>query len=136
MNPMKKLKLYAVLVALVVAIAGIPITATAGQPSQYIPIQPLWENVNTARANVTISGTTATCTVTIIGLSGTTSITAAITLQRVSDGRTVATWNRTANDTFLTFSGTAAVTAGGRYRLNVRAIVTRNGVAEVINFSG
>jgi hypothetical protein len=102
---------------------------------QYIPIQPLWQNVSTATVTLTISGTTAHCSTTIIGLTGTTRISATMRLER-TDGTTVRTWSQTVNGSRLTMIESNAITANGSYRLRVDATVVRNGVSESISISG
>jgi hypothetical protein len=104
----------------------------------FIPIQPLWQNVDQATARLTRSGTTAHCSATITGLSGTTRIVATMQLQRVSGNSvtTVSTWTQSVNGNRLVMSESATVTSNGTYRLRVDATVTRNGVSESISISG
>ena len=106
--------------------------------TQYVPNKPLWQNVNSATARLTFSGTTAHCSAIIAGLSGTTSITATMRLERVNgnSATTVATWTQTVNGSRLVMSESNAVTANGTYRLRVDATVVRNGVSESISISG
>ncbi|MCL1842214.1 MAG: hypothetical protein FWF79_00180, partial [Defluviitaleaceae bacterium] len=60
----KKKYLFMVL-ALVFAVSlQLPVTASPSSEvtaAQYVPIQPLWQNVNSATARLTFSGTTAHC---------------------------------------------------------------------------
>ncbi|MCL2199737.1 MAG: hypothetical protein FWB80_12525 [Defluviitaleaceae bacterium] len=123
-----------VLLLLLFAFALAMTTATIAA----VPIQPLWQNVEQATARVTHSGTTAQCTARIIGLSGTTRISATMTLERVTDSNviTVRTWTQTTNSSSLVMSESATVTSSGTYRVRVDATVTRNGVAESISVSG
>jgi hypothetical protein len=82
---------------------------------------------------LTISGSTATCSSTVIAPSGTTSIRGTFQLQRRNTNgtwTTVRTWNSSSNNSILTWSGTNAVTSGNTYRLRVVATVVRNGVTE------
>ena len=137
-----KRKYAALLLAVLFAVSlQVPVAASADpEPiaATYIPITPLWQNVERATANVTFAGTTAHGSATIVGLAGTTSITATMTLERVS-GNSVTwstSWTRTANSSRLVMSESATVTQNGTYRLRVDAAVVRNGVTERISISG
>jgi len=128
------------LIALVIAFSlQIPVSASTTQAvSAIIPIQPFWANVSKASASLDHSGTTAYCGATITGLSGTTSISATMRLERVdgSSVTTVSTWTKTVNGSSLVMSESATVLSNGSYRVRVEATVVRNGVSEKINFSG
>ena len=131
----------ALILAMSLAVSPLPVAAsTAGNADltgMYVPIQPHWDNVDSINMALTASDGTATGAVSIRGKSGTTQITATITLSRVAANgslTTVRTWsNQSTNGSTFTFSGTNAVTSGGTYRLSVSANVTRNGVAENVS---
>jgi hypothetical protein len=98
-----------------------------------IGIMPAWANINRISPELTISNGTASCSATVIGQPGTTSIRGTFQLQRRNTNGTwtvVRTWNSSANSSFLTWSGTNAVTAGNTYRLRCEVTVVRNGVSE------
>jgi|GEM_PF-1197365 len=105
---------------------------------QYIPIQPFWQNVNSATVRLSFSGTTAHCSSTIVGLSGTSSISATMKLQRVNGNTvtTVSTWNHSVNGNRLVISESATINTSNTYRLVVDATVVRNGVSESITITG
>lgn len=137
-----KKKYLSLLLALVLALSlQLPVMANSlgdGTAEQYVPIQPLWQNVNSATARLTISGTTAHCSATIVGLSGTTRITATLRLERVNGNSvtSVASWTRTVNGNRLVMSESNAISANGNYRVRLDATVVRNGVSENISISG
>jgi hypothetical protein len=123
-------KLVAWLVVLAV-IAGMGVPALA-----YVGISPMYTNVSYVNMNLTFSGTTANCSSTIQGLSGTTSITATYTLQRKETNgsyTTLKTWTPSASGMTLRLNETHTVTSGYTYRLSVTASVTRNGTTETVS---
>lgn len=97
--------------------------------------QPRWSNAQTVSPTLSFSGTTANCNVLIVGKSGTSKISATITLQRkVNNAYTdVKTWTESASGSMLNFSGTQIVTSGYTYRLSVSATVTKDGLNESVS---
>jgi hypothetical protein len=99
----------------------------------------LWVNATSISLNISYSGSTATCTGTIKGISTVNSIKATYTLKRVnSDGSltTVKTWSNLSSSTsYLNFDGTySTVSKGERYRLEVSAtLTTTGGVKETVS---
>ncbi|MCL2083311.1 MAG: hypothetical protein FWH04_08790 [Oscillospiraceae bacterium] len=95
-----------------------------------------WANVSSVNLGLSFSGTTATCSGSITGYSGTTKITATYVLRRKNSNGTytvVKTFpTQTVNGSTLRFSGTASITTGYTYRLTVTATVTRNGTNETV----
>lgn len=113
---------------------AVPVAANANNGNvAYIPITPLWQSVSYANITLSVSGTTAHCNATIVGLPGTTRISATMQLIRVSDGVAVAAWGRTSTSSRLVMNESASVSANGNYRLILSAAITRNGVVEHIN---
>lgn len=116
--------------ALVVVLMS-TMTAFAAEP---FPIQPFWANTSGIDVTLSISGTTASCSAVVEGYSGTTKITADVTLERKATNgtyTTVKTWsNQSVSGTRLLFSETYTITSGYTYRLTVTAKVTRNGTTE------
>lgn len=138
---MKNKKKYIFLLMTVIFVLSLHVPVTASSPEEaekHTDIQPLWQNVSEASAELIFNGTTANCSTVILGLAGTTSITATMRLERVSGNTvtTVATWTSTASSSRLVMNESATVTANGTYRLRVDATVVRNGVSEVISISG
>ena len=83
------------------------------------------------------SGTTATCKTTVVGNSAVTRIEADLTLYRIdANGNDifVASWNPSANQDYLTYTGTGTVIRGWTYKLVVTAKVTR-GTTETISLA-
>ncbi|GHV05891.1 hypothetical protein FACS1894217_03540 [Clostridia bacterium] len=98
---------------------------------------PLWANVNATTASISFSGGNAGCTVTIIGKTGTTSISATCTLQRKvgTSYTTVGSWSASSSSQTLSSSKSYAATSGQTYRLSVTAKVTKSGTVENISFT-
>jgi hypothetical protein len=93
---------------------------------------PLRASASGVLASLSFSGTTAMCSASVEGYSGTTKISASYELQRKSGSSyaTVKSWTASANDYWLDWSQNHAVTKGCTYRLYVTAKVTRNGTTE------
>lgn len=92
-----------------------------------------WSNVNSISAVVSFSDNTAECYSSIVGVSGTTNISATFTLERKVNGSftSVKSWTQTASSV-LTFTESYAVTKGYTYRLSVSANILRNGNSEKV----
>lgn len=103
--------------------------------SAAIAIEPF--SATTHVVNLTFSGNTATCVVTINGASGTTRIDNVTITLRESDGTLVAQWsNLSAVGPVFTFSRNASpVTRGKTYTLSFTATIHRNGAAQPIGGS-
>lgn len=125
---LKKLLSLALITAMVLSAGG---TAMA------VNIAPRWNNVNACTANLSFSGTTASCEIYIRGESGTTQIDPKITLQKENTSGSFSadtSWEPVAvNGASFSWSGTRSnCTSGVEYRLKVEADVTRNGATETI----
>lgn len=110
-----------------------------GMQALAVDISPMY--VNTADINVSLSfsGTTANCSTTITGLSGTTKISASMTLERKNTNGTytlMKSWPaESVNSSMLSTSKTYSVTSGYTYRLSVNGSVTRNSTTESVSLS-
>lgn len=125
-----KKRIFSLALSLVMSIALCGTTLAAG-------ITPRWNNIWKCVPELSFSGTTANCTVTIRGESGTTEIDPMITLQKenASGGFSADTsWEPSAaSGSSFTWSGTRRnCVSGTDYRLKVVADVTRNGTTETI----
>lgn len=120
----------------VVVLAGLMVSALASETVGQSPMSVSLSKIDTL---LTFDGTTAKCSGTVQGLSGTTGITATYTLQRKETNgtyTTLKTWaNLSASGTTLRFSDTYTITKGYTYRLSVTANVTRNGTTETVSSS-
>lgn len=100
-------------------------------------VQPFWENTSSVSPTLSFTGTTANVGGVVRGFSGTTRITATVTLaRRNANGSfaTVKTWSDlSANGATLAFSNTHTVTRGHTYRVTISANVTRNGTTEAVS---
>jgi hypothetical protein len=118
--------------------AAVPL-ASAASPSAYTGVVPFWANVSSIVVSMPLSGTTATCKVTINALSETTSIVADVYLYKktASGGYTLETsWlDESSSSSVFTFSETYTVISGATYKLSVTAGVTRNGTTETVSNS-
>ncbi|MCL2320990.1 MAG: hypothetical protein FWC47_02660 [Oscillospiraceae bacterium] len=102
----------------------------------YVPITPLWTNVNNITLGLSFNSGQATCTGVIRGITGTTKINATFYLERSSSyGWTlVKSWSVSSMSSTLSFSDNCAVTSGV-YQLRVVADVTANGLTEQVSTS-
>ncbi|MCL1883709.1 MAG: hypothetical protein FWF81_08165 [Defluviitaleaceae bacterium] len=134
----RRMNYISILLALLFTLCMPTAVVSAFQTVEYTPIQPLWQNVSNATALLTHSGTSAHCSLSIVGLPGTTRITATMRLERVTGNNVsvIRTWTHTVNASHLAVSESAGVTANGTYRLQISATVVRNGVSEHISFMG
>lgn len=141
---MKSIRIIVLSMILTLSCLAIPISTVFASDSvandalesrQAMLIQPHWTNTESISSSLTFSGTTANCGARIVGMSGTTRISATFTLQRRVNGTwvTIKTWTESSSSNTLNFSGTHTVTKGFTYRLSVNATVTRNGVSETVS---
>lgn len=125
---MKKKRFSSVLILLV---------SLALVTSSFASITPLWDNIGDCDPSLAFNGTTAECSVDILGKTGTTKIVATVELQvKNSSGNYVrsASWStRTVYGTSLSFYEYAYNRPAGEYRLIVNATVyNANGVGESV----
>lgn len=101
------------------------------------PIQPYYTDTNMTKITLSFSSDKATCSGTITGKSGTTSITNCTVKLTDSDGNIVKSWtNLSTTGTTLTFSKTATgVTKGKTYTLTVSATVNTSNSNERVSDS-
>jgi hypothetical protein len=122
------------LLASLLILTIVPLSAYAASPQETIRF---WDNTTSVNMSLTFNAGCASCTLRIIGNTGTSEITATLYLQQKNtDGTysTVKTWSGlSANGRILTASGTYAVTSGKTYRLKCDAVVTKSGVDEDIS---
>ena|GEM_PF-5774320 len=95
-----------------------------------------YSNINSVNTSIAYNGSTATCAVDVVGVSGTTKISITMSLQRLgSNGSytTVKTWStETVNSDMFYLSKTYVVLSGESYRTHAEIKVTRNGVTETV----
>lgn len=105
-----------------------PIEVNAAETAS---VQPQAENDKSTSVTLTITDETATCTTTVIGLSGTSSISIGMELQKYVNGtwKTYAEWENSTSSIRLTLSEDCAVSTG-TYRIYTTCTVVRNGVSE------
>lgn len=117
-------------IAFVIVILVCPLHTQA----QYIEIAPYYTNIDSMSANISYSGNTATCSVTVDGKPGASKITITMSIQRLeSDGTytTLHTWAAdSANSDTHDTSKTRSVVRGQRYRTSAVVSVTRSGTTE------
>lgn len=101
-----------------------------------IPITPQWTNVNNLWLDLCFDDGQAECSGIIVGVSGTSNITATFKLDRkgISGWSHEKSWDESSSSDTLTFYETDAVSKG-TYRLSVTAKVTKNGVTETVSTS-
>lgn len=100
-----------------------------------IAVSPLYLNVDSLRCDVSISGTTASCSAQIFGISGTTKISATLCLQQKNDDGTYTTvyqWSGETSQASLSMNQSRTVEKNRTYRVYVSADVTRDGRTETV----
>lgn len=121
---------------LCVLLLMLPMSMAAVSPVPPGEIEVLrYDNASTIGLSLTFSGTLASCEGTVTGKTGTTNISATLTLERVNaDGtRTfIYSWSNSSESKFLRVAGERYVTRGYKYRLTIDTVVTKNGVDERI----
>lgn len=107
---------------------------------EYVPIEPLWTNIIEIALDLSFSGNTAYCGVTVIAVPAATHITATIQLaRRNANGTytTIRTWNDSTSGAILAFCDfhRPVTTVGNTYRLSVTVAAMANGVIGVASDS-
>ena len=99
--------------------------------------QPCYTDTNRTKITLSFSSGKATCSGTIIGKSGTNSITNCAVTLTASNGDVIASWNNlSSTGTILAFTKTTSdITKGETYTLSVIATVNRNGSSETVSDS-
>lgn len=130
---MKK-RIVLILVACIMVISALPLTTFAAVAD---PITPMFDNTNTFNANLSFNGSTGNVTMTIMGKSGVSNITAEIKLYyKNSTGSWIEIdkgWDYNVNQMYLTVIESFSGVAGREYKIEVSATLTKNGVAENIS---
>jgi hypothetical protein len=100
-------------------------------------IQPYYLDTNKTQITLSFSSGKATCSGTITGKTGTTSISDCTVTLTDSKGNVVKSWsNLSSSGTILAFTKTSSgVTKGETYTLSVKATVNRNGSSETVSDS-
>jgi len=139
---MKLKKMAGVLLAAVLMFAqGVmaqPVLAMDARSSNGAVVAPKWANVSDVLLSLSFANGVASCDGAVFGYSGTTKISATLTLERKNTNGIytyVDSWSTNANSSQLFVSGTASVASGYTYRLRISANVTRNGSVENISVS-
>lgn len=125
-----------VLAMLFMAVPGMSVLASGGTELGTALITPYYTNTSQVQVGLSFSGTAANCTSAIIGLSGTTKITATLSLYRVSSTGSLTllkSWSASSSTMVLNIGQTYAASKGYTYRLSVSAQVTRNGSTESVS---
>jgi len=97
--------------------------------SSIIPIEPFLELINSIAPTLTVSGTTANFGLAVTCVSSVNDIRATLQIQRLVGGTWTnygQPWNASSTRSFLSTSGSRAVTSGGTYRLRV-TVTASNG---------
>jgi len=142
----EKMKRAIIIVTVLVMVFSLGVVSASTAPSnnaiKEIPpdMELDWANVTSISLGISYSGTTATCSGLIRGISSVNSISATFTLRRVNANGTttlVRTWSESSSTSSLNFSGTySLVSRGETYRLEVVATVTTtSGSSETVRDS-
>lgn len=125
----KKIKcLISILLSLIV-LASLATTAFA--------VEPRYSDTHKLTVILSIDGTTATCTVSLIGADGTTSISNGHFILKDSHGTNVGDWDNLSSSTDKLFVSKTVknLTKGETYTLSFSANVNRNGNSEPVSGS-
>lgn len=121
-----------ILAAVMMFSAGIYVGATESQ------IMPRWVTTNDANINMRCTGTSGSAQATIMAKSGTTKISATMTVYVLEDGE----WEYvdsnfdTSTSTYCSFSVSFTAERGKQYKAELNAYVTCNGVEENVTATG
>lgn len=125
----KKIKgLISIFLSLIV-LASLATTAYA--------VEPRYSDTNKLTVILSINGTTATCTASLIGADGTTSISNGHLILKDSNGTTISDWSNLSSNTDKLFVSKTVknLTKGETYTLSFSANVNRNGKSESVSGS-
>jgi hypothetical protein len=133
---MRTKKTLVLLLAAVMMLCSLPVTSSASTPGDAGPAISYWINTSTVTVNILFGRASAINKVDIDALSGS-SIEADIYLYAVDGGSKslVESWLDETSGSTLSFSESCPVNSGCIYRLEVEAVVTRNGRSETITSS-
>ena len=127
-------KIISIMLCCILLLSLMPITTYAAVAD---PIVPMWDNTNTFTPILSFNGNTGSVTVTIVGKSGVSNITANVKLYyKNSSGtwiKSVHEWDYDVDQMFLTISESFIATPGRTYKIEVTATLTKNGVEEDIS---
>lgn len=120
--------------AVILAFTLIALVYPLQTQAQTTEITPRYTHISSISANISYSGNTATCAVSVVGKPGTTNIAITMSIQRLeSDGSytTLHTWpEENKNSDTFSISKTRSVVRGYSYRTRATITVTRNGTTE------
>lgn len=113
------------LIALLIAAFLIPFSALATGPELSEQEEPIivarYQDMDSARAKLTVSGKTASYSLKVVGSNAVTKIVATLQIQKQNTNGTYSdfglSWDATANSSVLTTNGTKTVSSDGIYRL-------------------
>ena len=134
---MKLKKIVALCMVLAMLVMAVPSVGSLALDGT-VPITSYYTNTSQVQVGLSFTGTTANCSSTIIGFSGTTKITATLSLYRINANGSLTllkSWTASSSITMLNIGETYAVSAGYTYRLSVSAQVTRNATTESVSNS-
>lgn len=136
---MKARKTAAILLALMLCTSLVCVSAAASWlgDSSSPGMQIQWTNTSDFAVDLRFSGTTAYLSTSIIGESGTSKITATMTLYKYINGawQYLASWSGSSNSASLGMANSWTVARGYNYKLTVAAGVTRSGSTENLSKS-
>ena len=113
------------------------VISIAVNAAQEETLAPRWNNTTYITAKLIFTGTTGNVSVSVVGESSVSNITADVKLYyKNTSGRWVEdpkNWDYDVNQSWLTISETFSGTAGLEYKIEVDGIVTKNGSTESIS---
>ncbi len=104
--------------------------------AQAAGIQPYWDNAETVKTTLQISGSTAKSSLTVTGKSGTSKITGTLKLVDNTTGTNVGEWTISVNGASCSETKRSTVTAGHKFTLSFSGYVyDANGRGEYVSAS-
>lgn len=128
---MKRKILALLLVAILIVPSAVALATPETSTKEEIIITPHFQDVSYITPSFSVSGTTATYSVTVKGYSNVTALTATMQIQKqgtsgfyTNYGSSWSASSSASNPTYLLTSGTRTVESGGTYRLKVTVVAT------------
>lgn len=126
-------KIISILLTCVVILSVMPVAIYGAVPEHIVP---MWDNARTFTADLSFSQTTGDVTVTIMGQSGVTNISAEVKLYyKNTSGSWVEEpkdWDYNVNQMYLSITESFTGVAGREYKIEVEVNVKKNGITETL----
>ena len=137
---MKKTIIIALVLLAMLIPAGTVFAASTAETPEAIQANPTrYTNISSIAPGLSVSGTTGSYSLSVVGATDVTSISAVLQIQKKNSDGTYsdygASWTASSKTSYLFTSGTKAVASGGTYRLKATVTATNNVTATEIAYS-